>query len=74
MLLQKKTTENTKNFYTSNNFFQIVITRFTPTFFMQDILYLKISKLKTWLFENDWSKIAQIIKNKYLDLFKTIKF
>lgn len=72
VLLLKNVTQDTKNFYASNNLFQTVLTKFALVLCIYDSLCLKTIKFNTWLTKNNWPKLVEYIEDKYLDLFKII--
>ena len=71
--MQKEATQDIKDFYTSDNFFQIIVTNFALALCMQETLCSEILKFQIWLSENNCSKIVQDVENKSLGLFKTIE-
>lgn len=72
-LLQKGVTRDAKNFYTLDNCFQTIVTGFALTVYMQDISSSEIPEFKTWLSENNWPKMIENVKDKYLGQFKIIQ-
>ncbi|MCJ1346581.1 hypothetical protein MMC31_004799 [Peltigera leucophlebia] len=72
-LSRKGATRDAKNFHASDNFFQTVVTGFALALCMQETLCSEIPKFKIWLSENDWPKMVQDVKNKFLGPFKTVE-
>lgn len=66
ILAQKCVTKKTKNFYACNKFFRTVVYVYVIALCIHHIRLNKIDDFKTWLSNNNWTKLLASIEQKFL--------